>query len=789
MSNFIKKLFIKKTATSVRYRFLGITIIKITFFPSKKIVKFLGIKFSIKNTQSKSLIDEYIQYISSPFSQKDFVPITNSKCNKKIDAKVIAFYLPQYHSIELNDIVHGKGFTEWNNVSKTIPYYTGHYQPHIPYDLGFYNLSSSHIMHRQVELAKLYGIDGFCFHYYWFSGKRLLETPIMNWLDNKKLDFPFCLCWANENWSKLWDGGNKEIIMPQNHKEDDDEKFFYDILPFFKDNRYIRIDNKPLFILYRANLFSDEHIRNFRNTMEKLAIENGFNGIYFSIVHTSSCDIDSYKDVFDSIIEFPPHQMNNLQTLNLNNKYVVPNFKCQVFNIADYVNNKKYIYETPYRTFKSVFPSWDNSARKAFSNGYVFHNSSPNLYKKWLKGCIEWEQENNPKNEQFIFVNAWNEWAEGAHLEPDTRYGYAYLQATKDVIEDKVKNILLISHDLSISGASMSLFGIAKILKKQGNIVHFHSLSNGPLSTEIHSQGIDLTIENKEISNKLASDNFDLVICNTILTYRYVKKCIDKNIPYIWYIREALEIPSFCKKYHGLTNVLKKAKNIVTVSEYAKQHIVTYNKNVKIIHNFVEDTFKITKKRKKQTPLQFTIVGYFTPRKAFHICIDAFMSLDRNIRKNAVLNIVGKMGGNTKDYWKPLFKKTKKIPNIIWHNEVTGDIKQSLFENTDVFVVPSFDESCSRIVLEATMLGKPCIISENIGAKYMINENTGWICETGNIEALSSLMKDIISDKYNLTEMGNSARQKYIETSTPDVYEQNLNELIQERLKYHETYK
>ncbi len=378
-------------------------------------------------------IYSYVNYVTNSNSDRSlFVPITENTVLKENLCKLIAFYLPQYHQIPLNNKYHGQGFTDWYNVAKSIPHWTGHYQPHIPIDVGFYDLNSVDTLKRQVELAKMYGVYGFCFHYYWFSGKKLLEKPINNLLQNKEIKIPFCICWANENWSTQWDGGNREVIMKQELLENDAEKFFNDLLPFIKDDRYIRIDNKPLIIIYRPDLFSKETFLEFITKIRLLAKQNRFDDLFvLTAKFTFNDKIENWN--LNGMVEFPPHQMRNLKEDTINS-YIDPKFLGLVYDMQDYILNKKYIYQSEEKLFKTVFPSWDNSARKAYSGALVFNKMSPDLYKKWLTDCIKWTKENHNKKEQFVFVNAWNEWAEGAHLEPDNKYGYAYLQATLDCL-------------------------------------------------------------------------------------------------------------------------------------------------------------------------------------------------------------------------------------------------------------------------------------------------------------------------------------------------------------------
>lgn len=415
---------------------------KIEKFNTYKILrlKFFGISFRTKlhNKIDVNIADKNLQDFLYSSDDKDFVKITDKPYDNCNDIKPIAFYLPQFHTIPLNNKYIERGFTEWTNVTKTQPQFFGHYQPHLPIDVGFYDLSTDKVMYRQIELAKMYGIYGFCFHYYWFSGgKRLLETPIFNYLNNKELDFPFALCWANESWAKQWDGGNKEVMMEQKFSYDDCDRFFYDILPFLRDERYIKIKNKPLLIIYNPKLFKDEETTFLVKRLRRLAEENGLGGLYIMGAKVFG-NKDSTVYGMDASVEFYPNEHQDLKEVDLAGKIINKKFMSRVFDMNDAIRNKKFMPEVDYPLYKTVFPYWDNSPRKAFKGGWVFQ-STPELYKEWLTDVIYWTKKNHSKDEQFFFINAWNEWAEGAHLEPDRKFGYAFLQATKEVLSETGK--------------------------------------------------------------------------------------------------------------------------------------------------------------------------------------------------------------------------------------------------------------------------------------------------------------------------------------------------------------
>ena len=363
-----------------------------------------------------------------------FVPYTDTSFQRKSDTpKLFAYYLTQFHTIPENDNAHGKGFTEWTNVASCAPLFIGHFQPKIPYDVGFYNLLDIDVMRRQVEIAKAYGIYGFCFYWYWFSGQKVLEKPLYNFLSSD-IDFHFHLCWANENWSRLWDGGNNELILEQKYRDDDAEKFFNDILPFISDKRYERIDNKPLLMIYRPELFGIKRCKKFLSDLDGLAKQNGFDGFWF--MASNAYDFDRPIEYgFHGITEFPPHTLwAKARKLNVDKISQRADF-C-VVSMTDIIAKKLWNKNESYPVFRGVFPSWDNSPRKAYSHGFCF-DMSQNEFETWLMDVLDWTSAHNPRNQQYVYINAWNEWAEGAILEPTTRYGYAALESVKKVLEKK----------------------------------------------------------------------------------------------------------------------------------------------------------------------------------------------------------------------------------------------------------------------------------------------------------------------------------------------------------------
>lgn len=298
-------------------------------------------------------------------------------------AKLIAFYLPQYHPIPENDAWWGKGFTEWTNVAKARPYFQGHTQPHLPADLGYYDLRVDDVREEQARLASTYGIFGFCYYYYWFNGRRLLEKPLEALIKSGRPDFPFCICWANETWSRRWDGSEQEVLMEQVHTPESDRRFIEDVIPILKDSRYITIDGAPLLLVYRISLLPDPVAAT--ETWRKACAEAGIGRIHIAAVRSFGIE-DPRIFGCDSAVEFPPHGISAGEITDkvegLDEK-----FEGKIYDYRDLIVADEFRTRPPYPVFPAVMPSWDNTARRGL-RGHVFHHSSPRAYEIWLRNAL-----------------------------------------------------------------------------------------------------------------------------------------------------------------------------------------------------------------------------------------------------------------------------------------------------------------------------------------------------------------------------------------------------------------
>ena len=367
--------------------------------------------------------------------------------------KVIAFHLPQYYPVPENDAWWGPGFTDWVNVARVRPRFRGHHQPQIPADLGFYDLRSEAARIAQADLARRFRVGAFCFYHYWFNGTAMLETPIVEMLRSGRPDFPFCLAWANENWTRSWDGLENEVLLRQDYAAYDPGAHVRWLAPFFRDPRCLRVHGKALFLVYNPSAFPrrEETVVRWREEARR----EGINGLYLVSVlsHRNTLDSEAAQRAgFDASVEFYPDPRLRVRSRwvwplgglagrawNRGVKWLglwkrlpfVPS--ARVLSYENLVEQALARAEPHATTFPCVMPSWDNSARRR-TGATVIQNDDPALYGRWLQGALK-RVERFGDDEQLVFVNAWNEWAEGCHLEPDRRHGLAFLEETRRVVE------------------------------------------------------------------------------------------------------------------------------------------------------------------------------------------------------------------------------------------------------------------------------------------------------------------------------------------------------------------
>ena len=378
-------------------------------------------------------------------------------------ARIIAYYLPQFHPIPENDETWGKGFTEWTNVAQAKPLFRGHYQPHIPADLGFYDLRLPEIREQQAQMAKEAGIEGFCYWHYWFgNNKRLLERPFQEVLESGKPDFPFCLAWANHDWTtRTWQNNSKTTMIAKqlNPGEEDYKQHFYAVLPAFKDHRYITIDGKPLFAIFDPYSFKD--IKQFIKIWRELAKENGLKGVHFIAICNNTSTIKRLEDgtikrvlpntkssaeLYNEILSLGFDGLNSFgksrgETLVLGKiartirfllqKHIswFPTLKYDFVKVTKHFFAPEDIWDNVYPT---IMPQWDRTPRAGKHEG-IYINSTPENFKKHIENALDIIK-NKPNERKILFLRSWNEWGEGNYVEPDLKYGKKFLEAIKSSI-------------------------------------------------------------------------------------------------------------------------------------------------------------------------------------------------------------------------------------------------------------------------------------------------------------------------------------------------------------------
>lgn len=353
-------------------------------------------------------------------------------------ARLLTFFLPQFHPIPENDEWWGKGFTEWTNVTKARPRFRGHYQPHYPAELGYYDLRVPEVREAQADLARRHGIHGFCYYHYWFMGRRLLERPVDEILESGRPDFPFCLCWPNESWTRNWTGNPKSVIIKQDHSLEDDLAHIRHLSRYFSDPRYIRIEGKPFFLVYSAERLPDA--RRTVDTWREEAHRLGIGDLFLARVESHNTGFrPEYSSHFDASVEFFPEwptmgeMKRHIYKLPLMAFKHLRHWRSMIYDYETLMRNALAKPESNHEWFRCALVSWDNTARRE-TEATIVQGSTPKLYENWLAELIQRTREKPPER-RIVFISSWNEWAEGNHLEPDQKWGRGYLEATRSALE------------------------------------------------------------------------------------------------------------------------------------------------------------------------------------------------------------------------------------------------------------------------------------------------------------------------------------------------------------------
>ena len=722
--------------------------------------------------ESKSLVS---QKFSEKFLGSDVgIALNQFSSDKDLSVKLIAFYLPQFHAIKENDEWWGEGFTEWSNVKPAKPQFDSHYQPHVPLDLGYYNLLDHKTQKKQIELAKKYGVHGFCFYFYWFSGKTLLESPLENYLQDSDLDLPFCLCWANESWSRRWDGKEHEILIAQDHSESDDIAFIQYISKYLSDKRYIRVNGKPLLIVYRPSLLPNAKLTIQR--WREYAAVNGIGELY--IAYTLSFpDPYALEYGFDAAIEFPPNN-NKVTDASGAMSGVKNEFSGNIYSIDSFLERaRNYNLEKfPITTWRGVFPSWDNTPRRK-EKSTIFVNASPLHFCEWLALAIKdtFNRHQSP-SERVVFVNAWNEWAEGAHLEPDERYGYSWLEACRSALnivsaDMKIsRKLIVLCHDFHPHGAQYLALSLCQTLIRLGFDLQILSQGAGLLQDEFsslaptHIISAENPTECNAILESLQKNGYNYVLANTVVSGRLVKQLALRGLRVLTLIHELPEVISSFNLYNEASAVVKYSERVVFPSSYVRNQFPGVNdiddSRILIRHQGLirSNPFKGKPDKARQLIVErhnipcnsivITSVGFLERRKGPDLLVQSIAEL----RRSSI---------NVHCFWIGHYDSDvlKEVNALIdrYHLQdcfhLLGFIKDPLeyYAAADVYALPSREDPFPNVVLESLNVNVPVVAFRgSTGCEELIIQHGGVLVEPFDIVEFAKCMLSL-TNKTSLT--------------------------------------
>jgi glycosyltransferase involved in cell wall biosynthesis len=677
-------------------------------------------------------------------------------------AKLLAFYLPQFHRVAENEAWWGKGFTDWTNLARAQPRFTGHLQPRVPRDLGYYSLDDPSVLHRQVEMAIGAGLSGFVFYYYWFNRHRLLEKPLQQFLDDKSLKFSFCVMWANENWTRRWDGLEREILIAQEYLVSDDEALLASFAELFADPRYIRIDGRPLLMIYRPGLIPDARVRlaKWRAMFLELHGENPI----IIMAQSLGDDYDSSPYELDGAVEFPPHKLSQeTRVINAELDLLDEDFAAKVHDYQDIAETSLRLPPPDYPLIKTIVPGWDNDPRREGA-GLALHGATPAKYQAWLEKLVDYAGAKTFFGERIICVNAWNEWAEGAMLEPDLHFGAAFLNATGRAMTgragaDSMGKILLVGHDAQPHGSQLLLLHMARHLKSQAGMdVQILLLGVGPLLGKFFESGPVTVASDKGVIghhlDHFKAAGYRTAIVNSAASAHVVPWLQRRGMDATLLIHE---LPQILQEYNleiSGRQGASAAKNLVFSSEFVAEKFlaaVDLKRPGYVIlpqGNYQKISFESASRTRISVELglgqdEFLVLGagFGHIRKGF----DFFLQIARRMIGPKIHFVwVGDIEFLLKTYLAPEMQALQKTGRF-HHIPFTDDV-QKYFSAADVFALTSREDPYPTVVMEALAAGVPCVAFEGSGGipGLLRAQNAGLVAEAGDVDDFCSKIEALL---------------------------------------------